>query len=331
MHWLFSRATAMRLFDSLNHNSQGILCLIAAVAFLSISDSIIKWLSPLYALHEIMLFRALFAMLVVLAIVQFEGGLKSLKTRRPVLHFIRGSLLVLANVFFFLGLATLPFAETVALFFVAPLFICILSLPVLGEKVGPSRWLVIFIGLCGVVVMVRPGADVFAMTSLLPILAALSYAIMQMMTRKLGIHEKAGTLTFYIQFAFIVISSIIGLSIGDGRLNMMNNPTSEFLLRAWTWPPVADLGLLALCGLIVAFGGYFLSQAYRLGQASAVAPFEYSSLPFALIIGYYLWDDWPDWISFVGSGLIIFSGVLIVYIENRSSRERRSAMPLEEY
>jgi drug/metabolite transporter (DMT)-like permease len=235
-----------------------------------------------------MLIRALFAMVVVLAIVQLEGGLKLLKTRRPVLHFFRGSLLVLANVFFFLGLATLPFAETVALFFVAPLFICILSLPVLGEKVGPSRWLVIFIGLCGVVVMVRPGAEVFALTSLLPILAALSYAIMQMMTRKLGIHEKAGTLTFYIQFAFIVISSIIGLSIGDGRLNMMDNPTSEFLLRAWSWPPIADLGLLALCGLIVAFGGYLLSQAYRLGQASAVAPFEYSSLPFALIIGYYL-------------------------------------------
>ncbi len=321
----------MRLFKSLSHNSQGVLCLIGAVAFLSISDSIIKWLSPRYALHEIMLIRALFAMVVVLAIVQLEGGLKLLKTRRPVLHFFRGSLLVLANVFFFLGLATLPFAETVALFFVAPLFICILSLPVLGEKVGPSRWLVIFIGLCGVVVMVRPGAEVFALTSLLPILAALSYAIMQMMTRKLGIHEKAGTLTFYIQFAFIVISSIIGLSIGDGRLNMMDNPTSEFLLRAWSWPPIADLGLLALCGLIVAFGGYLLSQAYRLGQASAVAPFEYSSLPFALIIGYYLWGDWPDWISFVGSGLIIFSGLLIVYIENRTSWRVLSRIPHKEY
>lgn len=321
----------MKFFKSLSNNAQGILCLIGAVAFLSVSDSIIKWLSPFYALHEIMLFRALFAMLVVLGIVQLEGGLRILKTRRPVLHFFRGSLLVLANMFFFLGLATLPFAETVALFFVAPLFICILSQPVLGEKVGLSRWLVIFIGLCGVVVIVRPGAEVFAVTSLLPILAALSYAIMQIMTRKLGISEKAGTLTFYIQIAFIVISSVIGLSIGDGRLNMMDNTTSEFLLRAWAWPLPADLGLLMLCGVIVAFGGYLLSQAYRLGQASAVAPFEYSSLPFALIIGYYLWGDWPDWTSFIGSGLIIFSGFLIVYIENRSSRRKFSAIPHKEY
>ncbi len=321
----------MNFFKTLSNNSQGILCLIGAVAFLSVSDSIIKWLSPIYALHEIMLFRALFAMVVVLGIVQLEGGLKTLKTRRPILHFFRGSLLVLANMFFFLGLATLPFAETVALFFVAPLFICLLSQPVLGEKVGLSRWIVILIGLIGVLVMVRPGAEVFALTSLLPILAALSYAIMQMMTRKLGMHERAGTLTFYIQLAFLLISSLIGLSIGDGRLDTMGNPTSEFLLRAWIWPLPDDLGLLALCGLIVAFGGYLLSQAYRLGQASAVAPFEYSSLPFALIIGYYLWGDWPDLTSFVGSGLIIFSGLLIVYLESRSRRLKKSLMPHKEY
>ena len=321
----------MNFFKTLSNNSQGILCLIGAVAFLSVSDSIIKWLSPIYALHEIMLFRALFAMIVVLGIVQLEGGLKTLKTRRPILHFFRGSLLVLANMFFFLGLATLPFAETVALFFVAPLFICLLSQPVLGEKVGLSRWIVILIGLSGVLVMVRPGAEVFALTSLLPILAALSYAIMQMMTRKLGMHERAGTLTFYIQLAFLLISSLIGLSIGDGRLNTLDNSTSEFLLRAWIWPLPDDFGLLVLCGLIVAFGGYLLSQAYRLGQASAVAPFEYSSLPFALIIGYYLWGDWPDWTSFVGSGLIIFSGLLIVYLESRSRRLKKSLMPHKEY
>ena len=321
----------MNFFKSLSKNSQGILCLIGAVAFLSVSDSIIKWLSPFYALHEIMLFRAVFAMLVVLYIVRLEGGLKSLKTQRPLLHFLRGSLLVLANMFFFLGLATLPFAENVALFFVSPLFICILSQPVLGEKVGLSRWIVIFIGLCGVLVMVRPGTEIFTLTSLLPILAGLSYAVMQMLTSKLGIHDSAGTLTFYIQFAFIVISSVIGLSLGDGRFNMMDSTTSEFLLRAWSWPIATDFGLLALCGFIVAFGGYLLSQAYRLGQASVVAPFEYSSLPFALILGYLLWGDWPDLVSFMGGALIIFSGLLVVYIENRSSSHKLSAIPVKDY
>jgi len=81
--------------------------------------------------------------------------------------------------------------------------------------------------------------------------------------------------------------------------------------------------LLAVCGVIVAFGGYLISQAYRIGEASAVAPFEYASLPFALVVGYTLWGDWPDWRAFVGTGLIIASGLLVVYLESRAHRKSR--------
>ncbi len=312
----------MNIIQRQSHNTQGILCLIAAVAFLIVSDSIIKWLSPRLALHEIMLFRSLFAMIVVAIIIKLEGGFKILKTARPAMHCIRGSMLVLANMFFFLGLASMPFAETISLFFTAPLFICLLSQPVLGERVDLSRWLVILLGLAGVIIMVRPGAEVFSLTSLLPIFAALSYACMQMMTRKLGMQDKAGTMTFYMQIAFIIISVVIGLGIGDGRFNTSDNQTLDFLLRAWVWPGIEDFKLLALCGLMVSIGGYLLSQAYRMGRAAIVAPFEYSAMPFALVVGYYLWGDWPDPISFAGSGLIIFSGLLIVYLENRASRKK---------
>jgi len=306
---------------TLSRNTQGILCLVAALAFLTISDSIIKWLSTGLPLHEIMLFRGFFAMLLVFVFVYLEGGLKTLKTRRPVLHFIRGSMLVLANMFFFLGLAVMPLAETVSLFYTAPLFICILSQPVLGEKVGLLRWLVIFAGLVGVIIMLRPGSEVFRTISLLPVLAAMSYAVMTMMTRKLGMREKASALTFYIQLAFIVISSVVGLAIGDGRFDIYDNEAIGFLLRAWSWPNLAQLQLLLLCGVMVSFGGYLISQAYRLGEAAAVAPFEYASLPFALMVGFYLWGDWPDWISFIGSGLIIFSGLLVFYLESRMHKK----------
>jgi drug/metabolite transporter (DMT)-like permease len=238
-----------------------------------------------------------------------------------MMHFMRGSMLVLANVFFFLGLASMPFAETVALFFTAPLFICILSQSVLGERVGLSRWLAIIFGLFGVIIMLRPSGEVFRFISLLPVLAALSYAIMTMMTRKLGVQERAGVLTFYIQFAFIVISSIVGLTVGNGALDRYDNQALSFLLRAWSWPSLAQFQLLLLGGVMVSFGAYLISQAYRIGEASVVALFEYASMPYALIIGFYLWGDWPDWVSFVGSGLIIFSGLLVIYLENRSARE----------
>ena len=267
-----------------------------------------------------MLWRAIFALCVLMLFVCFTGGLKTLRTRRPLLHFARGSMLVLANMFFFLGLASMPFAENVALFFTAPLFICVLSQPLLGERVGLARWLAILIGLAGVVVMLRPGGELFRGISLLPILAALSYAAMTMMTRKLGIEDSAAALTFYIQLAFIAISIPIGLAIGDGSLDRYPSATLGFLLRAWVWPDPEQLKLLLLCGVMVSLGGYLLSQAYRLGEASVVAPFEYTAMPYALAVGYLLWGDWPDWVSIVGSSLIIGSGLLVIYLESREER-----------
>ncbi len=301
----------------MSENAKGILCLVGALVFLTISDSIIKWLSPYYALHQIMLFRAFFALPVVLVFIFFGGGIRSLKTRRPALHILRGMFLVFANMFFFLGLATMPMGETVALFFVAPLFICLLAQPILGEKVGVTSWVAIGIGLIGVLIMVRPGTDLFRVTSLLPILAALMYAGMQMVTRKLGLQDRASTMTFYIQVCFILVSVVIGLAIGDGRFDNSNNHTFGFLLRAWQMPDFADLQLLALCGLMIACGGYLMSQAYRIGQASVVAPFEYASLPFALIVGYLLWRDWPDVISFVGCAFIIGGGLIVALFDKR--------------
>ncbi len=308
----------MQAFARFSHNTQGILCLIGAVVFLTFSDSIIKWLSPHYPLHEITLFRSVFAILIVFVFVYLEGGPATLKTRRPLLHLFRGMLLVFANMFFFLGLSVMPLAEVVALFFTAPLFICLLARPVLGERVGLARWMAILIGLVGVIIMVRPGAGGFTWTSVLPVLAALTYAAMQMVTRKLGMRDSAGALTFYIQVAFILVSVLSGLLIGDGRFNNFDQPTLAFLFRAWHWPNTFDLGLLALCGLVVAFGAYLLSQSYRLAQASVVAPFEYTSLPFAVIVGYMVWGDLPGSKEIIGSMLIIGSGLLVVFFENRS-------------
>ena len=201
-----------------------------------------------------------------------------------------------------------------------PLFICMLSQAVLGERVGAARWLAILIGLAGVIVMVRPGSDVFSPLSLLPIIAALLYAAMTMMTRKLGVRDSAAALTFYIQLAFLGISAVVGIAIGDGGFDRYDNPSVGFLLRAWRWPDLAQFELLLLCGFMVTFGGYLLSQAYRLGEAAAVAPFEYSSMPFALAVGFYLWGDWPDALAFAGSGLIVFSGLLVVFLEHRAAR-----------
>lgn len=300
----------------------GILCLVGAIAVLSASDSIIKWLSPTYALHEIMLYRGVVALAITLVFVWLEGGPSILRTRRPILHLIRGLLLVFANMFFFLGLATLPMAEAVSLFFVAPLFITALSQPVLGEQVGPMRWAAVLVGMIGVIIVLRPGSGLVSSAGLLPVAAAFCYAWLQMLTRRLGVTDKAATLSFYIQLCFVIVSAAVGVAIGDGRFSGGDNTILEFLLRAWTWPSVEHHLLLILCGTLIGLGSYLLSQAYRMAEAAAVAPFEYTGMPFAVFWGYYLWGDWPDWVTFSGAALIIGGGLIVFYRETRKNTRR---------
>lgn len=310
----------LNLQQSLSFQSKGILSLLGAIVFLTASDTIIKWLSPHYALHEIMLFRALFALLVTLVIIKFDGGFQILKTRRPFLHAFKAFLFVLANMFFFLGLANMPLADAVAVFFAAPIFICLLSKPVLGEAVGLWRWIAILVGMFGVIVMLRPGQDAFTASALLPLIAAFIYACVQLITRKLGMSEKAATHAFYLQIMFIVVSTLSGLLIGNGSFSGTGNASLDFLVRAWRWPDLDHLMVMSLCGLLVGFGAYLLSQAYRVAAVSVVAPFEYAAMPLAVFWGYQIWGDLPDLTTLLGSSLIILSGLVILVSERKKAQ-----------
>ncbi len=307
-------------FKATDARARGILCILLGATFFTANDSTIKWLSGGYPLHEIVLFRATVAIGFTLIIVQLEGGFSILRVRRPWLHILRGLLVMCANMGFFLALATLPVAETTALFFVAPLFITALAVPVLSEKVGPLRWAAVLTGFLGVIVMVRPGSGIMQMTALLPVGAALAYALMQMMTRKLGVRDKASTLAFYVHMTYIVVSSCIGLLVGDGRFSDSTNPTLDFLLRRWIWPTSDDVVLMILAGFLVAMAGYLVSQAYRLSEAAVVAPFEYISLPLAVFWGYQLWGDLPDMISVLGMAMIAGGGLFVFYRETMRGR-----------
>ncbi len=270
-----------------------------------------------------MLLRALIGLALVLILIRYFGGWSQLRTTRPGLHLLRGFLLVVANAFFFLGLSTMPLATAVTLFFSAPFFICMFARPFLGESVGAQRWLAIAVGMTGVVILANPrGAD-FSWTIILPVLAALTYSMMVMMTRKLGIRDSAGTMNFYIQISFLWFSTVSGILIGHGQFNVFDEPALDFLLRSWLWPSFADFQLIAICASAAAAGAYLLSQSYRIGEASAVAPFEYSSLPFAVVVGFVLWGDLPGLREYIGSALIICSGLVVVYSESRIRRKAR--------
>ena len=294
-------------------NFVGIFCVIGAGVAFTTNDMAIKWLSGDYPLHQIILARSLVALLLTLAIlVPLEGSFRRLLTWRWRLHLVRGGIVVVANMTFFLGLASLPLGEATAIFFVAPLFITALSALLLAETVGPRRWAAVLVGLAGVMVMLRPGSDSFQVAAVLPLAAAFCYALLQILTRKLGDTETASTMATYIQICFVAVSAGFGLIAGDGRFASAEaGAEMAFLLRPWIWPSAADVGIMLGLGFLSAIGGYLMSQGYRLSEAGLVAPFEYAALPLAVFWSVVLWGDWPDETAWVGIALICGAGLYV--------------------
>lgn len=291
-----------------------------ASCFFSINDSSIKFLSGGYALHEIVLIRSLIGMAVMLAIIlPSRGGLTAFRTRRLGMHLVRGGFVVTSNFCFFLGLAAMPIADAVALFFIAPLMITALSVPMLGEKVGLRRWAAVGVGLIGVIVMLRPGEGLFHPAMLLPLFAAFCYAMLHMLTRRMGATESAVTLTLYVQMTFIAVCIVSGLALGHGSFANQSDASLAFLTRAWEWPAWADWPILVLIGCASAMGALLITHAYRSCEAGLVAPFEYISMPLAIFFGLVIFGEWPEPMAWVGIALICGAGLYTVWRETRAN------------
>jgi drug/metabolite transporter (DMT)-like permease len=294
----------------------GALCAAISVVFFSINDVAIKFLSGGYALHQVVLIRSVIGLIIILVVIApLTNGWAIARTKRLKMHMLRGLCVVFANMTFFLGLAAMPLADAVAIFFVSPLVITVFSVIFLGETVGPRRWAAIAVGFVGVLIMMRPGTAAFQAASLLPLAAAFYYAGIHIITRRIGGTESAATMAFYIQIMFIVVCLAMGLAVGDGRFGDQTDPSLSFLLRAWSWPLQADYPVFLVIGVGIAFGGYLISQAYRVTEVSFVAPFEYLALPMSVVWGMLVFDEFPGGWDYVGMALILGAGLFTVLRE----------------
>ncbi|MDU8928467.1 DMT family transporter [Alisedimentitalea sp. MJ-SS2] len=311
-----------------NNPAAGIGFIVGAMAAISINDMLVKQLSGGYPLHEIVLIRSAIGIMFSLIFVQLEGGWHILKTRTPGLHALRGIVIVISNLTFFTALAVIPLADATALFFVAPLMITLMSIPILGEKVGPLRLGAVIVGFLGVLLMMQPWAGeapggVSRWVLALPVIAAACYALNQVLTRKLGVASKASAMAVYIQGMFIIVSLLVWLVAGDGRFaDVTENESLRFLLRPWVIPEGIDRWLLLGLGMNSAVIGYAISQAYRMANAATVAPFEYVGLPMAILWGWLIWNELPGLWVWVGTVLIVGAGLFVFF------RERAKARPM---
>jgi drug/metabolite transporter (DMT)-like permease len=302
---------------NVSDNVRGIGFLVLATLTISIQNVAIKWMGGDYSALEIVLFRSLVAMPMTLVFYRFEGKRGLPTTQRHKLEYLRGAFLFLSYTTFMMGLAALPLADVEAIRFSAPLMITFLSVVMLGEKVGPRRWLALFVGFAGVLFIVRPAAATFNVGSIFILISVFFYALSVMLTRKLQTTDSSATMAYYSSLVYLVaafvlipLPNIVG-EVPDAH------PSIAFLLRAWSMPSLLDWIIMSGLGLVWAGGMYCMARAYSLAEASVAAPFEYVSLPINVMWGLLIWHEIPTLMTLVGAFLTLFSGLYVLYREQR--------------
>ena len=298
-------------------NVRGVGFLVLALFTISLQTVAVKWISGSYPVLQIVILRSLVALPFTLLLYRYEGKRGLPTTQRPRLEYARGLFLFLSYTTFMMGLAALPLAEIAAIRNSGPLMITLLSVVMLGERVGPRRWLALLVGFAGVLLIVRPGSATFNLGSIFVLISVLFYALTVMVTRKLHTTDSSATMSYYSTLVYLVGASIVApLVILAGDMPGAH-PSIAFLFRPWAMPTPVDFAIMAGLGIVWAAWMYFLARAYSLAQASVAAPFEYLGLPIDVMWGFLIWGEVPTWMTWAGACLTIFSGMYVLYRERK--------------
>ncbi|KZD12511.1 DMT family transporter [Oceanibaculum pacificum] len=280
-------------------NAKGILLLMLAVGCFSCMDATAKFLLRDHAMPQVLWARYSFHLLAMLLVLGPGRSLKLMRTSRPALQSLRGLLLLGSTGFFFLGIQHIPLAAATSINFLAPLLVVALSAPMLGEKVGPRRWAAVVIGFAGVLVILRPGLGAMHPAAFYILGVALMFAFFSLITRILGRTEDPTGMLLY--------TAVIGAALASLAAPFY---WTEVSLRGWL--------LFALIGGLGCIGHLVLIKAYLLAEASALAPFSYSQLIWALLLGFILFGDLPDALTVVGAGIVTLSGLYVWHRERQA-------------
>ncbi len=301
----------------INTNTQGVGFLVLGLLIFSLQDIAVKWIGGDYPVLEIVTFRSLVALPLTLLFFRYEGGRGLPRTQRHKLEYVRGAFFFLSYTTHFMGLAALPLADIAAIKYSGPLMITFLSVVILGEVVGPRRWLALMVGFVGVLLIVKPGLSTFNMGSIFILISVLFYALATILTRKLYTTDSSATMAYYSSLVYLMATFVLApllIYIGDFP---DAHPSVAFLFHSWTIPSLLDWIVMSGLGLVWAGGMYFLARAYSVAQASDIAPFEYLALPINMMWGFVLWRELPTWLTLVGAALTLGSGLFVLYRERQ--------------
>jgi len=275
---------------------RGILYMVIAVAAFALVNALVKYEEADYPVTEVVFFRSIFALLFSLALVMRGGGISILRTHRIVEHLGRGSLQFISMVCVFIAYHLMPLADAVAITFSSPLFLTLLSIPLLGEKVGPHRWGAVLVGFVGVLIMVQPGPGTFSVGAILALINSAIGASVTIALRRMSLTERPETLVTYQALTATGLSILI-------------------LPFGWVTPTWQGALGLAAIGLISGVGQILWTQAFRLVTAAILAPFSYTSMIWSIGLGFFIWGDFPTPLLIAGALVVAASGLYILYRE----------------
>lgn len=281
----------------------GIALRVAAMFCMAGLAALVKWCSAKgVPVLEIIFFRNAFAFVPVLLYIWKTSGFGVLKTRRPVGHLMRSSVGLVAMVCGFTAVSMLPLTQSTAISFSSPLFMTALSALILHEPVGRHRWAAVSVGFIGVVIMVHPDPSHFAGVGVIfGLVSALGVAGAMIAIRELGATEPGPTIVFY----FTLAGAVVGLAS---------------LPFGWVMPELQTLILLICIGLLGGIGQLLLTEALRRATVAVIAPFDYTQLVWASLIGFFVWQETPQALTWLGALVVAASGIYILWRETRRFR-----------
>lgn len=294
-------------------NRRGIIAMTGAMASFVVNDALVKYVSQSLPGAQLIFIRGVFATMLLLVIAHAMGLLVGQKSRareilqRPVL--IRSALDAAATLVYLTALFHLPLANATAINMATPLFIALLAVLWMAERIGPARWLAIGLGFIGVLLIVQPRADGFNGYSLLCLLGTLLHAARDLLTRKINVTMPSILITVGTAIAVTALAGLISLVQG--------------------WKPFSTmyLGLLAAASVFLSGGYFLLIRAMRAGEISLIAPFRYTGLLIALIIGFAVWGEAPNALAWGGIALLVGAGLYMLVSERSRSRAALEAAP----
>jgi len=309
----------MSLFNTISDGTKGIIFALFAIALISVQDIIVKVLSGIseLPLHQLLVMRYVLALIMFGWLVVLVSSYDGLKTKHFGKQLLRGVFAFTAGLSYYLALAVLPVAETVAIFFSAPLFVTLLSIIFLKEQVGIHRWMAIAVGFIGVLIMVRPGGDVFDPMALLVIVSAMCYAVSMLLARAMGSTESAVNMSFYSMVVNLFGAGTVAVLASFGAFSFLGtNDNFVFLTREWVLPDGIAWIMIAAVALITVVSFHFITQAYRITSPSILALFEYTTMFWAVLWGITFFSEFPDQWTIVGMVLVVMAGLYTIARES---------------